>query len=206
MPVALPLAASPVFLTIAGVFVLFAVVVSVLGLRSDRFAGNAAGARVVLGLAGLLLVAVAATAVITAESPAKDDVEPLHKPKSVAPPTAPLAGGGSSSASSGGSAPAAPSGPATNQIKISAVASGQLAYNQKSVAAKAGKDTIDFDNPAPTPHDVVIVQGTKKLAETKTIAGKKVTASVTLKPGKYTFFCSVDSHRQAGMEGTLTVK
>jgi plastocyanin len=206
MPVALPLAASPVFLTIAGVFVLFAVIVSVLGLRSDRFAGNATGARVVMGLAGLLMVAVAATAVITAESPAKDDVEPLHKPKHVGPPTAPLAGSAASAVVSGGTSTAAPSGPATNQIKISAVASGQLAYNQKAVAAKAGKDTIDFANPAPTPHDVVIVQGTKKLAETKTISGSKATASVTLKPGKYTFFCSVDSHRQAGMQGTLVVK
>jgi uncharacterized cupredoxin-like copper-binding protein len=30
--------------------------------------------------------------------------------------------------------------------------------------------------------------------------------TVDLKPGKYEFYCPVDSHKQAGMTGTLTVQ
>ena len=36
--------------------------------------------------------------------------------------------------------------------------------------------------------------------------GGKSTVTVALKPGKYTFYCPVDGHRAAGMQGTLTVK
>jgi uncharacterized cupredoxin-like copper-binding protein len=44
-----------------------------------------------------------------------------------------------------------------------------------------------------------------KLGGTKTVANGKVSAVVDLKAGDYTFYCSVDAHRQAGMEGKLTV-
>ena len=67
--------------------------------------------------------------------------------------------------------------------------------------------TIDFENPAPTDHDVVVEDADgNELARTDTISGSSATATAELEPGAYTFYCSVDSHREAGMEGTLTVE
>ena len=47
-----------------------------------------------------------------------------------------------------------------------------------------------------------------ELAEKGKTAGQGATSTITvaLKPGKYTFYCPVDAHKQAGMKGTLTVK
>ena len=36
--------------------------------------------------------------------------------------------------------------------------------------------------------------------------GGTSTVTVTLKPGRYEFYCPVDGHKDAGMKGTLTVK
>jgi plastocyanin len=93
-------------------------------------------------------------------------------------------------------------------VEIEADPSGSLAYTQEEVTAKAGNVTINFNNPQPVGHDVdVETEGGEEVGKTEIIT--EGSESVTLKglePGKYTFFCSVPGHREAGMEGTLTVE
>jgi plastocyanin len=132
-----------------------------------------------------------------------------------------LAGCGSSSSSSS-SASTAASTPATSStsastpstssggsssVSLEANPEGQLKYNTTSLTAKAGKVSIDFTNKSPLPHNVTIESSSgQKLGATPTFSGGSKTLSLNLKPGTYKFFCSVPGHRQAGMEGTLTVK
>jgi plastocyanin len=93
-------------------------------------------------------------------------------------------------------------------ISIEADPGGQLAYTTKSVSAKPGNVTIDFKNPQGLVHDVAVEDSSgKEIGKTELISEGETTAALAnLKPGSYTFFCSVPGHREAGMEGTLTVK
>jgi plastocyanin len=93
-------------------------------------------------------------------------------------------------------------------LKVEADPSGSLAYTTKSLSAKAGNVTIDFNNPQPLTHDVAVEDSSgKEVGKTELVAESSSTATLeNLKPGTYTFFCSVPGHREAGMEGTLTVK
>ena len=97
-------------------------------------------------------------------------------------------------------------GGAGGTIKVSANPNGDLAFQQKSLTAKAGKNTIDFNNPASIPHDVKIEKDGEEIGGTDVVTGDTAKATVDLEAGDYTFFCSVPGHRQAGMEGPLTVK
>jgi len=107
--------------------------------------------------------------------------------------TTPAAGG---TASAGGST-----------VDISTPSGGSLAFDQKDVSAKAGTVTIDFDNKQPIQHDVKVEDSSgKELGGTDLVSSSTANATVDLQPGTYTFFCSVPGHREAGMEGTLTVK
>lgn len=92
-------------------------------------------------------------------------------------------------------------------ISITADPDGALAYEETSVSAPAGDLTIEFDNPASIAHDVVVEDGDgDELARTEVISSDATTTSAALDAGDYTFYCSVDAHREAGMEGTLTAQ
>jgi plastocyanin len=92
-------------------------------------------------------------------------------------------------------------------VNISTPSGTDLAFDQKDVSAKPGTVTIDFDNKQAIQHDVKVEDSSgQELGGTGLVSDSTTTGTVDLQPGTYTFFCSVPGHREAGMEGTLTVK
>ncbi len=92
-------------------------------------------------------------------------------------------------------------------IDVAADPSGSLAFTETELSAPAGSDTISFTNDSSTPHNVVIEGADgSDVTETDTIQADSTTATADLQPGTYTFYCDVPGHREAGMEGTLTVE
>jgi mono/diheme cytochrome c family protein len=92
------------------------------------------------------------------------------------------------------------------KLEIPADPNGQLAYITKEASAPAGPLEISSKNDASIPHDIAI-EGGGASGKGKTVQGGGVSSfKVTLKTGKYEYFCTVAGHREGGMEGTLTVK
>jgi plastocyanin len=130
--------------------------------------------------------------------------------------------GGSKSTSSSESTPATPatttatstssststSSPApAGALSLSANPEGQLSYDTKSLTAKAGTVAIDFTDTSQLAHNVTVESSSgSTVGATPTFSGGSKTLTLKLTPGTYKFYCSVPGHRQAGMEGTLTVK
>lgn len=111
------------------------------------------------------------------------------------------AGGEKEGASAGGG------GGGGETLSFEADPSGALAYTTDEVTSKPGKVTVAFTNPAAVPHNVDIEdERGNEVATTEVITESSETTTANLKPGTYTYYCAVDGHQAAGMEGTLTVK
>jgi plastocyanin len=170
------------FYVAGGALVAWALIVSLaLGLRHPAFPRNLTGERTVIGITSVLVLAALSTAVITSSPPAKA--------RTAAP----------TSAARTSEAPRTAS-----KLKLAADPTGLLSYNTKQLSAKAGAVTIEMTNMSPLEHNVTVAQGSTVLGATPTFKGTR-SLTLSLKPGTYTFYCSVPGHRQAGMEGTLSV-
>lgn len=184
------------FYIAGGALVVWALVVSLgLGLRRPDFPNSLTGQRAVIAITAVLVVATLSMAVVTSGGSTKAEAS---SSSAVAP---------SRPSTQTPSVPSTqtPAGTAVTALELAANPSGQLAYNTKQLSAKAGDVTITMTNMSPLEHNVTIAQGSTVLGSTPTFIGGSKTLTLNLKPGTYTFYCSVPGHRQAGMEGTLTV-
>jgi mono/diheme cytochrome c family protein len=104
---------------------------------------------------------------------------------------------------------AAKSGEDTGALASAVRSTSQLAYEVSSATSGPGSLQIDSRNASSVPHDIALQEGTdgRVLGEGETVSNGGVsTVSVSLRAGRYTFYCTLPGHREAGMQGTLTVR
>jgi uncharacterized cupredoxin-like copper-binding protein len=95
---------------------------------------------------------------------------------------------------------------------------GKWAFDTKRLTAKAGKVTIVLHNDSGLGHNVRVhtgkccfkpgykdLGGTDVLGATGSDERASISGALDLKPGTYTFLCSIPGHFQAGQRGTLVV-
>jgi len=145
------------------------------------------------------------------ESEANDDTSDEGQPPSeeespASDATEAESNGGKNQADKGSGGPVGTTSGPGGTLKLAADPTN-IAYDATSLKSKPGKVTIDFDNPSALEHDVAIEGADgKEIVGSELIAEGKTAVSTELAAGTYTFYCTVPGHREAGMEGTLTVK
>ena len=102
----------------------------------------------------------------------------------------------------GGKAYVAPKGPSTETLSFVAK---NFSFTPENASADAGIATIKLTADQGI-HDFVFDGAYAGFMLEADGGGATQSKKIDLKPGKYTFYCSITGHRAQGMEGTLTVK
>ena len=170
------------FFLAATLAALWALALTVLGLRHSSFPGGEGGARIIAAVSFALAAAGIATAVITGVEE-EEEKEAEARAEATEPAT-----------------------PDPRTISVRADPQGQLRFEREQLETTAGTRTVALTNDAPLPHNIGIVgQGVDVVGPTVPRGGTS-RVTVPLRPGRYTFYCSVLGHREGGMEGTLVVR
>jgi plastocyanin len=82
----------------------------------------------------------------------------------------------------------------------------EIAFDTNTLTAKAGTVTLSLTNPSAIPHNVAIKGNGIDVKGPVVMNNGKSVVTADLKPGTYTFYCSVPGHEAAGMKGTLTIE
>jgi plastocyanin len=178
------------FYVMGGVTAAWAVLVGLYGLSRDGFPGTRTAARAVMGVSTLLVAATLVTVITTSSK---------HHEEAAAGTRGDSHGDEVQEASPSGGA----TGPAS--VELSADPSGAPRFDPEALQAQTSRVTIEFENRSSVPHNVRIARDGRDVGGTPTIRRDSASTTIDLPAGSYTFYCSVDGHRESGMEGKLTV-
>ena len=91
-------------------------------------------------------------------------------------------------------------------LQIDAAESGALSFTAVNAEAPAGAIEFVMANASPVQHNIAVKDG--GVDQKGPVVGSGGTSRLTadLRPGKYTFYCSVPGHEAGGMKGSLTVE
>jgi plastocyanin len=110
-------------------------------------------------------------------------------------------GGGGGGGGSKSTTVTAPSGGGAASVTIEA---HDVFFNFTNIKAPAGKLKINYVEKGTQQHTLVI-DGIKGFKLSVGPSTKSDSATVTLAPGSYTYYCTIPGHRAQGMSGTITV-
>jgi plastocyanin len=91
-------------------------------------------------------------------------------------------------------------------LEIDAAPTGDLKFVPIAAQAKPGTVVVKSLNKSSTGHNISVQGNGVNQAGPIVSNGGVSQVTVNLKPGSYTFLCTVPGHAAAGMKGTLTVK
>jgi plastocyanin len=200
-----------VFYIVGGALAVLAVVVSFLGLRQRSFPGSRAALVGGIAVFAVFVVATTTAAVISA----RDEQE--HREAELAEHAAEAEeAAGEEAAAAEGTGTEGPSGASEAEAQQAEEAQGQVVtlsspedgsttFDPSQLAANPGAVSLEYTNPSPVEHNVALEADGAEEGDLVT-AGDISTVSAELQRGEYAYYCSVPGHREAGMEGTLTVR
>ncbi len=175
------------FFVVGGVLVLAALAIAFVGIRgSDSFPPNRAV------MAGVIVVFAAVVGTTMAFAIVKSNDEQKKRNEKLA--------------AEEGTTTTAPTGPVTD-LAVSSPSDGGLVFQPNGLTAKPGNVDITYDNPSQVPHSIAVATANGNvLGQVQPFSNGKQSVDLSnLAPGKYVFYCTVPGHREAGMQGDLTV-
>jgi len=95
--------------------------------------------------------------------------------------------------------------PAPSRMQVVA---REFSYTLSRTRLKPGQAVIEIANFGQDAHDLRVQRvGARHIAGTPVVQpGSRAELTVSLAPGRYSFWCSVADHRMRGMRGTLIVR